>query len=88
MSHTSRTDDLMCTSLRPGLVRAMPSAATAVVVLALSGCMTAKIEENRQAATKISTDEAVVLLAKPHLEGTGTESEFLDCLEDAKAAMS
>ncbi len=43
--------------------------------------MTAKIEENRQAATKINSDEAVVLLAKPHLEGTGTESEFLDCLE-------
>lgn len=43
--------------------------------------MTAKIEEMRDAPTQISADEAVVLLAKPHLEGTGTEGKFLDCLE-------
>jgi hypothetical protein len=47
----------------------------------LSGCMTAKIEENRQAPTQISSDESIVLLAKPQLEGVGTEGEFLDCLE-------
>lgn len=43
--------------------------------------MTAKIEETRDAPTMITRDEAVVLLAKPHLEGTGTEDKFLDCLE-------
>jgi len=48
---------------------------------ALSGCMTAKIEEMREAPTKIKSTEAIVLLAKPHLEGTGTEGKFLDCLE-------
>ena len=47
----------------------------------LSGCMTAKIEELREAPTQISANEAIVLLAKPHLEGTGTEEKFLDCLE-------
>lgn len=47
----------------------------------LSGCMTAKIEEMREAPTQISSNEAIVLLAKPHLEGTGTEEKFLDCLE-------
>jgi hypothetical protein len=47
----------------------------------LSGCMTAKIEEMREAPTQISSHEAIVLLAKPHLEGTGTEEKFLDCLE-------
>lgn len=54
------------------------------VVIALSGmtaCMTAKIEEMREAPTQISASEAVVLLAKPHLEGAGTEDKFLDCLE-------
>jgi hypothetical protein len=45
------------------------------------GCMTAKIEEVREAPTAITANEAVVLLAKPHLEGTGTEDKFLDCLE-------
>jgi hypothetical protein len=43
--------------------------------------MTAKIEEVRDAPTRITSNEAVVLLAKPHLEGTGTESKFLNCLE-------
>lgn len=47
----------------------------------IAGCMTAKIEELREAPTQIKSDEAIVLLAKPHLEGTGTEDKFLDCLE-------
>jgi hypothetical protein len=81
MSQTSRTDDSSHTGLRPRFAPALPSAVTAVLALAVSGCMTAKIEENRQAATRITANEAVVLLAKPHLEGTGTEGEFLDCLE-------
>ena len=49
--------------------------------LMLGGCMTAKIEELREAPTQIQSSEAIVLLAKPHLEGTGTEDKFLDCLE-------
>lgn len=47
----------------------------------LSGCMTARIEELREAPTQITSNEAIVLLAKPHLEGTGTEEKFLNCLE-------
>ncbi len=47
----------------------------------LSGCMTARIEELREAPTQISASDAIVLLAKPHLEGTGTEEKFLNCLE-------
>jgi hypothetical protein len=53
----------------------------AVALLTMSGCMTAKIEELREAPTQIKSNEAIVLLAKPHLEGTGTEDKFLDCLE-------
>lgn len=52
-----------------------------LALTALGGCMTAKIEEVRDAPTRIAANEAVVLLAKPHLEGTGTENKFLDCLE-------
>ena len=61
--------------------RVLPAAVALSLVLGLPGCMTAKIEENRQAATNIASNEAVVLLAKPHLEGAGTENAFLDCLE-------
>lgn len=56
-------------------------AAAALLCSALGGCMTAKIEELREAPTQISSNEAIVLLAKPHLEGSGTEEKFLDCLE-------
>lgn len=47
----------------------------------LVGCMTAKIEEVRSAKTQIASSDAVVILAKPSIEGTGTEQGFLDCLE-------
>ncbi|HEX7116412.1 MAG TPA: hypothetical protein VF193_14905 [Steroidobacter sp.] len=56
-------------------------AAVVALCVSMAGCMTAKIEELREAPTQISSNEAIVLLAKPHLEGTGTEDKFLDCLE-------
>lgn len=56
-------------------------AAAAALCSTVAGCMTAKIEELREAPTQILAHEAIVLLAKPHLEGTGTEDKFLDCLE-------
>ena len=59
----------------------LTTSVAAVVLSTFGGCMTAKIEEVRDASTHISSNEAVVLLAKPHLEGTGTENKFLDCLE-------
>lgn len=55
--------------------------AAAAFCSGMTGCMTAKIEELREAPTQITSTEAIVLLAKPHLEGTGTEDKFLDCLE-------
>lgn len=71
-------------SLRRTILRSrfFLSRASAVALAAvLSGCMTAKTEELREASTQIAARDAVVLLDKPHLEGTGTEDEFLDCLE-------
>src|SRR5687767_11623123 len=60
---------------------AMAIATCGGLSVGLSGCMTAKIEEMREAPTQITNADAIVLLAKPHLEGTGTEDKFLDCLE-------
>ena len=81
MLHATACDERV--ALRPAArLRARIVRAGIVLVGAtLSGCMTAKIEEMREAPTQISSSEAIVLLAKPHLEGTGTEEEFLDCLE-------
>jgi hypothetical protein len=61
--------------------RALRTVVAAVLCSSAAGCMTAKIEEMREAPTQITSEEAIVLLAKPHLEGTGTEDKFLDCLE-------
>jgi hypothetical protein len=59
---------------------------TAVVLCGVAalaaGCMTSKVEESRQVATPIEANEAIVLLKKPQLEGTGTEEGFLDCVQE------
>jgi hypothetical protein len=52
----------------------------AVGVLSLSGCMQARIEESREAATPMAKGERVVILAKPQIEGAGAEDEFMDCI--------
>ncbi len=49
-------------------------------LLLTSGCMTAKFEESRNNATAIASHEAVVLLAKPNVEGISAEYEFMDCV--------
>ena len=62
---------------------------TALTALALaSGCMTARLEESRSLATHIEDHEAVVLLAKPHVEGTSAEDKFMDCVGDKIARRS
>ncbi len=66
---------------KSGVLRTLIAVPMLIAALMLTGCMTAKIEENREAPTQITSAEAIVLLAKPHLEGTGTEHKFLDCLE-------
>lgn len=49
-------------------------------LLLLAGCMTAQLDEDRQLTTQIAAHEAVVLLAKPHVEGITAEDEFMDCV--------
>lgn len=61
------------------LRRALGAAASLAVV---SGCMTAQLEESRTLSTNIAAHEAVVLLAKPHVEGTSSEDDFMDCVGD------
>ena len=57
----------------------------ATTLVLLSGCMTAQLDEDRQATTKIATHEAVVLLAKPHVEGITAEDDFMDCVSEKMA---
>ena len=57
----------------------------AASLVLLSGCMTATLEEDRTLTTAIADHEAVVLLAKPHVEGITAEDEFMDCVGDKMA---
>ena len=51
-------------------------------LLSLAGCMQARIEESRELPTRIAGDEGIVVLAKPQVEGVGTEDGFMDCVGD------
>ncbi|MCC5604802.1 hypothetical protein [Nostoc favosum] len=51
----------------------------------LSGCMTAKLDENRMMPTAITADEGIVILAKPQVEGTGAEEDFMGCVGEKLA---
>ena len=64
------------------------TAAGVMTLVLASGCMTAQLEESRSLATHIADDEAVVLLAKPHVEGTSAEDNFMDCVGDKIARRS
>jgi hypothetical protein len=74
MNRTARE----CNESRDRMTRIVPLCVLAPLVI--SGCMRAQIQESRELATAISKDEAVVLLAKPEVEGSRTEEGFTDCV--------
>ena len=49
----------------------------------LGGCMSARVDESRELQTKITSEEAIVILAKPQIEGVGAEDRFMDCMSSA-----
>ncbi len=57
---------------------------TAALILAASvtGCMQSRVEESRELPTHIEKGEAVVILAKPQIEGAAAEDGFMDCVSD------
>ena len=60
-------------------------ASTFALLALLSGCMQSRVEESRELHTRIQKDEAVVILAKPQLEGASAEDEFMHCVADGLA---
>src|SRR5262249_51986404 len=60
-------------------------AAALVLFIALPGCMQSRVEESRELHTKIQKDEAVVILAKPQIEGAAAEDGFMDCVSHTLA---
>lgn len=63
-----------------------PTMLCLLATVALGGCMSARLEESRELPTQIAADEAVVILAKPQIEGASAEDEFMDCVGKGLAA--
>ena len=63
-----------------GLAVGSYCAAAFVLFAVLPGCMQSRVEESRELHTKIQKSEAVVILAKPQIEGALAEDGFMDCV--------
>jgi len=53
---------------------------TLLLILSLSACVTARIEDNRLGDTGIGAGEGVVILAKSYHLGNDTETDFIRCV--------
>ena len=46
----------------------------------LGACVQSRVQETRELKSPLGTGEAIVILAKPQIEGAGSEDKFMDCL--------
>ena len=54
-----------------------------VLTLALGGCVTASVENEREETTGLLEGEAVVVMAKSYHQGNETEADYIRCVEKA-----
>ena len=55
----------------------------AIVALALAGCVTSRIEDDRAATTALGAGESVVVMAKSYHQGNETEARYINCVEES-----
>ena len=55
---------------------------TPVLLTLLSGCVSSRIEQSRDASTGISSNEAIVLLGRASYNEKQTEESFTECIAD------
>ena len=53
------------------------------LLITLSGCVTARIEDAREQVTAIGEGESVVVMAKSYHQGNETEANYITCVESA-----
>jgi len=53
------------------------------ITISLSACVTARLEDVREASTGIAEGEGVVIMAKSYHLGNETEASFINCIGDA-----
>lgn len=54
-----------------------------VLAVSLSGCVTARVEDAREATTGLNDGETVVVMAKSYHQGNETEADYINCVESA-----
>jgi len=59
-----------------------PATVMLLSALAATGCVTSRVERNKNIATGITDGESVVILATSYHHGNKTEADFLDCMDD------
>ena len=59
------------------------NALTMILVVAISGCVTAVIEDAREQPTGLLQGETVVVMAKSYHQGNETETDYIRCVEKA-----
>ena len=63
------------------MTRSLLNAAGCGVLFAtLGGCVTSTIQEVRESATGLNTEESIVVLGRRHKGGDATEDKFVDCV--------
>ena len=61
------------------------NAMAVLIGLALTGCVTSRIENTREQETGLNEGEFVVVMAKSYHQGNETESNYVRCVENALA---
>lgn len=54
-----------------------------MTAISLSGCVTARVEDAREATTGLNDGESVVVMAKSYHQGNETEADYINCVESA-----
>jgi hypothetical protein len=52
-------------------------------IFALTGCVTAVIEDDRSESTGLLAGESIVVMAKSYHQGNQTEADYINCIEKA-----
>ena len=60
----------------------------ALTAASLAGCVTARVEDAREAETAMGEGESVVVMAKSYHQGNETETKYISCVERALSSGS
>ena len=54
-----------------------------LVAACLAGCVTSRVEDDRETLTGLNAGDSVVIMAKSYHQGNETEADYLTCVENA-----